>query len=118
MRDIPIFSTDNGAATLILSKVPYTKEAYIDIKGCSCLDAFIDECRSFCVMAGATQVYAAGDDALEQYTMHCCMAEMCCRKEMLPKTEAILRPVDSDSLEAWLSSYKDKMRDSPAAVVR
>lgn len=67
-------------------------------------------------MAGAAQIYATGDDALEQYTMHCCVAEMCCRKEMLPKTEAILHPVASDSLEVWLSIYNDKMRDIPAAA--
>lgn len=68
MRDFPIFPTDYGVSSLVLREIPYRNEAYIRILDVQPgeLDAHMAECVSFCRMAGAEKVFAAGD-GLEGY---------------------------------------------------
>ena len=67
MLDIPMFTTENGAASLILKEIPYSEAAYIKIHSSQAPEALLEECVSFCRMAGAENIYASGHVILEKY---------------------------------------------------
>ena len=78
MKDIPVFTTDFGVASLILKEIPYRGEAYIRIQDLQpgMIGPMIDECVSFCEMAGAETVYATGSEELEGYPFDVTMIRM------------------------------------------
>ena len=76
MRDFPVFTTEHGAASLILKEIPYRKEAYIRIQSTQEPEMLLEECVSFCTACGAEQVYAAGHDILETYPFHTSVWQM------------------------------------------
>ena len=55
MKDFPCFATDDGVASLILKEIPYRQEAYIRFQDVQPgrFAPFLQECVSFCRMAGA-----------------------------------------------------------------
>ena len=53
MKDIPVFTTENGAASLILGEIPYRGQAYIRIQDSLEPESLLKECVSFCRMCGA-----------------------------------------------------------------
>ena len=58
MRNIPVFTTEFGVASLILKEIPYTQTAYIKILSSLAPVELLEECRSFCRAAGAEKIYA------------------------------------------------------------
>ena len=78
MRDIPLFSTEDGVSSLILKEIPYRSEAYIHIGDVQPggLEKHLGECVGFCRMAGADRVYATGHPELESYPLHAAVLEM------------------------------------------
>ncbi len=113
MRDIPMFCTQLGAASLILQKIPYTRQAYILIRDSVDKMAFLEECRDFCIAAGAEQIYAAGDAFLAAFAHHTTIIKMQCSRELLRDTEAMLFPVQEKTAEYWRKLYNEKMRHVP-----
>lgn len=77
MRDIPMFSTEFGVASLALGEVPYRKEAYVTLRTVAegKLPKLLAECAAFCRMAGAERVYARGE-GLEGYPLHAALWQM------------------------------------------
>lgn len=77
MRDIPMFSTEFGVASLALGDVPYRKEAYVTLRTVAegKLPELLAECAAFCRMAGAERVYARGE-GLEGYPLHAALWQM------------------------------------------
>lgn len=69
MKDFPCFATDDGVASLILKEIPYRQEAYIRFQDVQPgrLAPFLEECVSFCRMAGAEKIYAQGHRELARY---------------------------------------------------
>ena len=69
MKDFPCFATDDGVASLILKEIPYRQEAYIRFQDVQPgrFAPFLQECVSFCRMAGAEKIYAQGHEELSQY---------------------------------------------------
>ena len=70
MKDIPIFTTEYGVASLMLREVPYRQEAYIRVQDVQPgqLENLIRECMGFCRAVGAERVYwSAGDREGELY---------------------------------------------------
>lgn len=65
MKDIPIFTTDFGVASLQLKEIPYRKTAYIRVQAVQPggLEPLLTECAAFCRMAGAEQIYWSSEDA-------------------------------------------------------
>lgn len=116
MRDIPVFVTENGAASLILKKIPYTKEAYIEIRDSADGEKLIMECCDFCRMAGAERVYATGHTCLERYPFYTDILLLTVNKTNLPATVALAQPVAMDELEHWREIYNDKMKAVPNAA--
>lgn len=115
MRDIPMFCTDLGVASLVLKNVPYTKEAYIHFRDAEDKKGFLKECCDFCVAAGADRVYATGDDFLQSYPHHTTVVKMQCSKDALKDTDAMLFPAQEKTLDAWREIYNRRMLKVPNA---
>lgn len=111
MRNIPVFTTQNGAASLTLSEIPYTQTAYIRIQDSQQIREFIEECSDFCRAVGAQHVYATGHKCLADYPLHTRIVRMCRLREGLADTDAAIFPVQKETLEKWRKMYNEKMRE-------
>lgn len=113
MRNIPVFDTEHGVASLILKEIPYTRKAYITIQSSQEPELLLEECISFCRMCGAESIYASGHNALEKYPLYTAMWQMRCLAEVLPDTDAALWPVQAETLEKWRNIYNEKVTRIP-----
>ena len=115
MRDIPLFTTEFGVASLILKEIPYRQEAYVRLQATQTPDALIEECVDFCRACGAEKIYATGHEFLENYPLHTAVLQMQRSADSLPQTDAALFPVLPETLEDWRSIYNEKMAAVPNA---
>lgn len=103
MKDIPLFTTEAGIASLLLGEVSYRKEAYIRIRSLQPgkLTELLEECVSFCRMVGAEVVLAGDHEELERYPLHFSVIEM--RGSVIPKENetAHLFPVTEATVTQW-----------------
>lgn len=108
MKDIPMFTTPYGVASLILKEIPHRGQAYIRIRSVEDTDLLLEECITFCRMAGAETVYAAGE-GLETYPLYCSVVEM--RGNAWVDREKLknLFPVTEASVSRWREIYNEKM---------
>lgn len=113
MRDIPIFATELGVASLTLNQIPYTKKAYIRIQDSEYAEEFISECVSFCVAAGAEYIYATGHSACEKYKEYTTILQMQADISVIGDTDAALFPVTEKTIEQWREIYNQKVRNVP-----
>ena len=113
LRDIPMFTTELGVASLVLSQIPYTKKAYIRIQDASDSNEFLQECISFCVAAGAEHIFAAGHPACEEYPEHTVILEMRADISSIGDTDAALFPVTEGTLNQWVEIYNQKIIKIP-----
>lgn len=109
MKDIPVFTTEYGTASLILREIPYRQEAYVQIQATQQPRLLVQECTSFCRACGAERVYAAGHPNLEEYPFHTAIWHMRCERSGLPDTDAALWPVQAETLEQWRQIYNERM---------
>lgn len=111
MQNFPIFTTQYGVASLILKEIPYRAEAYIRIQDVQPedLSAHLQECVSFCRMAGADHVYAAGHEALEAYPLYCSVVEMRMQARVDREKLACLFPVTEQTAGKWREIYNRRM---------
>lgn len=116
MKDFPIFTTENGIASLTLKEIPLRQEAYIKIQSSLEPKALLEECVSFCRVCGAERVYGSGDSVVEKYPLHTAILQMRCIKEALGETDACLFPVLPETLADWLSIYNKRMAEVPNAA--
>ena len=103
MKDIPMFTTEYGIASLALKEIPYRQEAYIIIQASEEPEKLLQECVSFCRMVGAEKIYARGHAFLERYPLHCDVLEM--RGDIPADDEKVrnLWPVTEQTVEKWRS---------------
>ena len=113
MRDIPLFTTQQGVASLTLSQIPYTQRAYVRIQSSLEPQAFLQECVSFCTACGAEQVFATGDTICENYPLHTRIISMQASLEGIGETDAALFPVTEQTLEQWRTIYNQKVKNVP-----
>lgn len=110
MKDFPLFTTENGAASLVLKEIPYRKTAYIRIQDSVSPDQLLEECISFCRVCGAEKIFAAGSDILENYPFHTAIYEMrgvlSIQEDEIPN----LFPVTEQTVGKWREIYNDKMK--------
>ena len=116
MRDIPVFTTENGAASLILKQIPYKKEAYVRLLDSRAPEALLKECVDFCVAAGAQQVYGTGHDDLTRFPLHTVIVKMCRPLKGMPQTDGVLIPVEEKTFDFWRSIYNRRMNGVPGAA--
>jgi len=115
MKDMPVFSTELGVASLVLREIPYRKEAYIRYRSGDNIAAFLEECRSFCVAVGAEHVFVTGVEDASLYPEYATILKMQIPVESLPESDASLFPVQENSLELWQKWYNEKMQNVPVA---
>ena len=113
MKDLPLFTTEHGAATLILKEIPYQETAYIILRDSLEPQALAKECGDFCRACGAEKIYATGHDALAAYPFYTAMWEMSCIRESIPDTDAALWPVQEKTLTQWQRIYNEKVKKVP-----
>lgn len=111
MRDIPVFTTQYGVASLILSQIPYRKEAYIRVQAETDPERLIGECARFCRIAGAEKVYATGSRSLSNNKLHCSVVTMSGGYNQSDATDAVLVPANEETLENWREICNDRMKN-------
>ena len=110
MRDFPVFTTENGVASLVLREIPYQGAAYITVQDTQSPRELLAECVDFCEMAGAAKIYATGHKYLEGYPVYTSVVKMQRPREGLVETDAALFPVTEKTVEDWRSLYNDRMQ--------
>ena len=113
MKDIPMFTTENGVASLFLQEIPYRKRAHIKIQASEEPEALLQECVSFCRACGAEWIDAAGHPYLEKYPLITAIVAMRRELDGLPETDAAVVPVQSDTVQQWLDIYNERMAQVP-----
>lgn len=116
MKDIPLFTTEYGVASLTLREIPYRQRAYIKIQSASEPEKLLAECIGFCRACGAEQIDAAGSDVLEQYPLITPMWLMICDRERIGQTDACIFPMTEQTVQRWLELYNQRMADVPNAA--
>ncbi len=111
MRDIPVFDTEHGVASLVLREIPYKKLAYIRILDTLEPAALLEECIAFCRACGAAHIHAAGHDFLEKYPPVTTVVQMQRCREGLAEAAACLFPVTEETLSIWTEHYNRRMAD-------
>lgn len=109
MKNIPMFTTENGVASLILQEIPYRQEAYVHIRSTAAPEAFFRECVDFCKMAGAEKIYLTGHPLLEtRYSFHTSVLRL---RRALPENResGCLFPVQRETLENFREIYNRRM---------
>lgn len=115
MKDIPLFTTEYGVASLVLQQIPYTDCGYVRIQTAWDSKKLLEECIGFCRAVGAKKVFAAGEE-LESYPLHTGVVRMSCLKDQIPETDACLLPVTERTLEDWRQIYNQAMTQVPNAA--
>ena len=109
MRNIPVFTTEFGVASLILESVAARKEAYVRIRSSLEPDKLIEECVGFCRACGAEKIYGTGDACLEQYPLHTSVLQMNADRAAIGETDALLFPVQERTAGQWRRIYNEAM---------
>lgn len=117
MNNIPVFTTENGAASLTLNQIPLTGKAYIKLQATQTPEALLEECVSFCRACGGEQIYASGHPYLERYPLHTVIIGMQRSMEGLPETDAALFPVLPENVGKWRSIHNERMKEVPNATL-
>ena len=112
MKDFPFFTTQYGIASLVLKEIPYREEAYITLRDVQpdMLAEMLEECVSFCRMAGAEKIYASGHEGLETYPLHTAILKMRSEVRVDPELVESLFPVTDATVTRWRNIYNEKMR--------
>ena len=116
MKDIPMFTTEYGVASLILKEIPYKATAYVKILSSLEPEKLLAECIQFCRMCGADVIDATGDPVLEKYPLVTAMYAMQCPRDVLADSDACLFPVTEQTLSRWLQVYNERMASVPNAA--
>ena len=113
MKDLPVFTTEFGVASLTLREIPYQETAYIKLQATQQPKELLEECVGFCRAVGAEKIYAAGHAYLENYPLHTAIVQMQCLKASIPETDAALWPLQREQLGEFLRFYREKVRHVP-----
>ena len=109
MKNIPVFTTGHGAASLILKEIPYRREAFIHMQDTLAPCALLAECFDFCRACGAERVFATGNDYLERFRLHTAMWEMSGSMDPDPEQTDNLWPVTEQTVSRWREIYNRRM---------
>ena len=113
MKDIPVFTTEYGVASLILSQIPYREEGYIHVQSSLEPKLLLEECCQFLRACGAERIYATGKDLPQDLPVYTALLQMQICKDALPETEAALWPVLPENLGQWADIYNQKTARIP-----
>lgn len=107
MRDIPVFTTEYGVASLSLRQIQTRGEAFIRVQTAQegCTEQLIAECARFCRGAGAEKVYASEGNGEPAY------AVLQMRGNVQIDTNELehIFPVTSQTVARWREIYNHAM---------
>lgn len=109
MKNIPVFTTPYGTASLILREIPYKQEAYVRVLASDDVVSLLEECKKFCVMVGAEHIFATATEMPADYPLHNQILIMRCDRNALDEGDAALWPVQSHTADAFKKLYNDKI---------
>ncbi len=109
MRNIPVFTTESGVASLILEAVAAKKEAYVRIQSSLDPEKLLQECKEFCIACGAERIFATGHDILGSYLLHTAVIEMKAPRNAVGETDASLFPMQEETMMLWRRVYNEGM---------
>jgi len=115
MKNIPVFTTASGVASLTLSNIPYNKTAYIQIQDSMDPESLLQECRDFCIAVGAESVMASGHPYLEKHPLYTKVLMLKQSKNKLPASNAVLVKVSEIDSARWREIYLERMQHVPNA---
>jgi ribosomal protein S18 acetylase RimI-like enzyme len=116
MRDIPVFTTEYGVASLFLKEIPYRARAHIKIQSSLEPEKLLEECIGFCRACGAEWIDAAGHEYLEKYPLITSLSLMTRPLEGLPAMDANLFPMTEETMQRWLDICNERMANIPNAA--
>lgn len=108
-----MFTTENGAASLVLQEIPTQGCAYVTLQASQDPEALLADCIAVCRMAGAELVYATGHPMLTKFPEHTAVWKMTCAAASLEETDAALWPVQEDTALEFQRIYNEKVRRIP-----
>lgn len=111
MRDIPVFTTEYGVASLVLREIPYRQEAYISIQSSLQPEQLLEECIGFCRVCGAERIYAKNHDSLVQYPVHTSIIKMRGFAQVDKSKVENLWPVTEETVAQWRQFMNDRLKD-------
>ena len=115
LRDIPVFTTQNGVATLILREIPGKQTAYVHIRSSVTPEALLPECVDFCRSAGAEHIYATGHPFLEKYPLFTTLCRLRGTAAELGNSDCCLFPATEKTWPDFCKIYNEKMAAVPTA---
>lgn len=113
MKDLPVFTTEYGVASLTLREIAYQGKAYIKLQATQQPRELLEACVGFCLAVGAEEIFASGHVFLENYPLHTAIMQMQCAKDMIGETDAALWPLQPEKVDAFLEIYREKVRRVP-----
>ena len=116
MKDIPMFTSEYGVASLFLREIPYRSRAHIKIQSSLEPEKLLEECVSFCRMCGAEWIDAAGHAYLEKYPLITALVSMQCSRDQLGEGNACLFPMTERTMQRWLDICNKGMANVPNAA--
>ena len=109
MKDIPVFTTPYGVASLLLREIPYRQEAYIRIQTVQPdnVDLLLQECMDFCRACGAERIYWSAAEVERQ--VHTSIYEMRGIARTDPEMLEQLFPVTRETVLQWRQLLNERM---------
>ena len=111
MRDIPMFTTEYGVASLVLREIPYRQEAYITMQSTQQPRQLLEECVGFCRACGAEKIYATGHESLESAPLHTYVIKMRTLAQVEESKVANLWPVTEETVSKWRQFMNERLKD-------
>ena len=111
MKDIPMFTTEYGVASLVLREIPYRQEAYITMQATAQPEDLLQECIGFCRACGAEKIYAKGHECLEKYPVHTGILKMRGVAQVDESKVENLWPVTAETISQWRQFMNERLKD-------
>ena len=111
MRDIPVFTTEYGVASLALREIPYRQEAYICIQSSCQPEELLAECVGFCRACGAEKIFALNHEILEKYPLHTSIVKMRGIARVDDSKVENLFPVTEQTISKWREFMNQRLKD-------
>ncbi len=115
MKDFPVFTTENGVASLVLREVPYKGIAFVTLQDTQQPMQLLADCVEFCRAVGAQKIFATGHNVLCDYPQAVSVIQMKCARSSVGETDAALFPVTEKTISKFREIYNQKMADIPVA---
>lgn len=120
MKNIPMFTSSYGVATLILREIGWSGHAYVLVRSVwnGRTAQLLEECRGFCRAVGAEEIYASWETnelpAEHAYDMIAMIRPKADLPEPVQSVE--LEQVTPETAEEYLRIYNRCFRDVPSAA--